>query len=224
MSLATQRGGFILCLDTALAHCQAALVTADGATTRGASGGAAAGDAEAIVAHSEAALRSAGVGFADLTRIAVTVGPGSFTGVRVGIAYAKGLALALRIEAVGVSTLEVIAHQSGEGPVLASLDARHGAVYAALYGAPIALEPCRIAASDALALAHEAGARIVGDDGAVRALGIGERFERLDLATLARRAGARPPAPQAEHASSLRPLYLAEADARPQTHKSLARA
>ena len=65
------------------------------------------GHAERLMPMIEAALRrSASVDFADLDRIAVTTGPGSFTGVRVGIAAARGLALALDIPAVGVGSLD----------------------------------------------------------------------------------------------------------------------
>jgi tRNA threonylcarbamoyladenosine biosynthesis protein TsaB len=55
------------------------------------------------------------VKFADLTRIAVTVGPGSFTGLRVGLAFAKGLATALSIPCVGVNTLEAWPPTANQG-------------------------------------------------------------------------------------------------------------
>src|SRR6266404_2143129 len=67
------------------------------------------GRAERLMPMIESALAEAGADFADLDRVAVTTGPGSFTGVRVGIAAARGLALALDIPAVGVRSLDALA-------------------------------------------------------------------------------------------------------------------
>lgn len=99
------------------------------------------------------AAAEAGVAFADLTRIAVTVGPGSFTGLRVGLAFAKGLATALSIPCVGVTTLEAMAH-GGEGFVAAVLDARMEQVYIQVFADGVALM-----APDALGVG-EAAARL----------------------------------------------------------------
>ena len=76
----------------------------------------------------EATMTDAGVAFADLTRIAVTVGPGSFTGLRVGLAFAKGLGLALGKPVVGVGAHEALGAEEA-GRVLALADARRGQVY-----------------------------------------------------------------------------------------------
>lgn len=211
----------VLALDTALDDCQAAVVecAAGRVVLRGWSGSPAQGDAEAIADHAAAALAAAGVAGASLARVVVTVGPGSFTGVRVGLAYAKGWGLALGVPVLGVGTLEGLARSAGP-PVVAAVDARHGAVFAALF-ADAAFAPAgtgRMAGGEAVALAERAGARIVGPRSAVAALGSGRALARIHLGALAAAATGDP---------LLRPAsatYLAAVDAAPQQHKSLVRA
>ena len=72
----------------------------------------------------EKLMREAGIAFAGLNRVAVIVGPGSFTGVRVGVAFARGLSLSLDIPAVGVTSLEALDGLPGEGRVLCLLPAK----------------------------------------------------------------------------------------------------
>jgi tRNA threonylcarbamoyladenosine biosynthesis protein TsaB len=69
-------------------------------------------------------MRQTGIAFGDLHRVAVIVGPGSFTGVRVGVAFARGLSLALEIPAVGVTSLEAIDGLPRQGYVLGLLPAK----------------------------------------------------------------------------------------------------
>ncbi len=94
-------------------------------------------------------LRQAGIGWGALERIAVGVGPGTFTGLRVGIATARGLAQSLGIEVVGVSSLRVLAQaalqesDSRTRAVLAAIDARRGEAFAAAYDAQGELAPPR---------------------------------------------------------------------------------
>ena len=99
------------------------------------------------------AASEAGTAFGQLTRIGVTVGPGSFTGLRVGLAFAKGLATALAIPCVGVNTLESLAFGRA-GFVAAVLDARMSQVYVQVFADGVALM-----APDALAVG-EAAARL----------------------------------------------------------------
>jgi len=74
------------------------------------------GHAEKLFSTIEAALNGAAIGRGDIDRIAVNTGPGSFTGLRVGIAAARGLALALDCDCVGVNALECLAQECGVGP------------------------------------------------------------------------------------------------------------
>ncbi len=79
------------------------------------------------------ALADAGHAYGDVERIAVTTGPGSFTGTRIGVAAARAMALALGIQAVGVSVLDALIEAVGveaSGLVVAALDARRGEIYA----------------------------------------------------------------------------------------------
>ena len=79
------------------------------------------------------ALAAAGVGWDDVTRLAVGLGPGSFTGLRIGIATARGLAQARGLEVVGVGSLAALARGAEAERVLAVLDARRGEAFAAAW-------------------------------------------------------------------------------------------
>jgi len=111
------------------------------------------GHQERIGVLAREAAAEAGVAFADLARIGVTVGPGSFTGLRVGLAFAKGLATALSIPCVGVNTLESLAYGT-KGFVAAVIDARMNQVYIQVFADGVSLM-----APDALGLG-EAAARL----------------------------------------------------------------
>jgi tRNA threonylcarbamoyladenosine biosynthesis protein TsaB len=95
----------------------------------------------------------AGVAFRDLAALAVTVGPGSFTGLRVGLSFAKGMGLALGKPVTGVGTLEALAATAGrEGLVAAALDARREQLYLQVFRDGAALtEPEALSAEDAAA-------------------------------------------------------------------------
>lgn len=83
----------------------------------------------------ETALDSAGIDISDVDKIAVSNGPGSFTGVRIGVCAAKALAHACNIPICGISTLEAMSHNIAhfDGTVIPMMDARRGEVYAAAF-------------------------------------------------------------------------------------------
>ncbi|MEQ8507883.1 MAG: tRNA (adenosine(37)-N6)-threonylcarbamoyltransferase complex dimerization subunit type 1 TsaB [Rhodospirillaceae bacterium] len=90
------------------------------------------GQAEALLPAIEHALKVSAITYADLDRVAVTVGPGSFTGVRVGLATARGLGAATGLPVMGIRTTEVIATQARQGTnkaIAVVIDARRAEVY-----------------------------------------------------------------------------------------------
>jgi len=128
----------VLGIDTALDACSVALVR-DDETLAADTEAMTRGQAERVAPMVREVVTQAGVVFSDIDRIAVTTGPGSFTGVRVGLSFARGLALAIGKPCVGISTLEALALEAGEGGLRAALIETPGAAYLALYedGAPV---------------------------------------------------------------------------------------
>ena len=124
----------VLALDTCLAACSAA-VSRDGEILAALSEPMTRGHQERLASMAGEAMAAAGLAFADLDRIGVTVGPGSFTGLRVGLAFAKGLALALGRPCVAVGTLEALAagQTADRSAVAAVIDAGRGRVYLQLF-------------------------------------------------------------------------------------------
>lgn len=118
-------------------------------------------------------LARAGVALGDADLLAVSIGPGSFTGLRVGLATVKGLCLGAERPVAPVPTLAALAHAAAgtPGPVVALLDARRGEVYAAAWadardpGAPIVAES--VYRPEALARALPAGCTVVAGEGAL---------------------------------------------------------
>lgn len=101
-----------------------------------------AGHAEALMPMIDRVMREAHIAFLDLDRIVTTLGPGGFTGVRVGLAAARGFVLAIGAKGVGLSSLDALAvsarHSFGEGldcPLAVAVDARRGMVFFACYAA-----------------------------------------------------------------------------------------
>jgi tRNA threonylcarbamoyladenosine biosynthesis protein TsaB len=124
----------ILSIDTATASCSVGVMNAERLLAEVTS--------EKKQTHSkhlmgmiDTAVRVAGVSLAEMDAFAVNIGPGSFTGIRIGVSTAQGLAMALSRPVVGVSSLEALARQAGMSNYLICpvLDARKNEVYAALY-------------------------------------------------------------------------------------------
>jgi tRNA threonylcarbamoyladenosine biosynthesis protein TsaB len=124
----------ILALDTALDACAAGVLDIDaGRLIAQESQAMKRGHAEALMPLIARVIKAAGIAFASLDRIAVTTGPGSFTGLRVGLSAARGIALAAGKPVVGVTTLNAyaapIVAENREQPVICAIDARHEHVY-----------------------------------------------------------------------------------------------
>ncbi|MBV8849743.1 MAG: tRNA (adenosine(37)-N6)-threonylcarbamoyltransferase complex dimerization subunit type 1 TsaB [Methylobacteriaceae bacterium] len=225
----------ILAIDTALPACSACILDSDAEEPISSETlPMARGHAEALLPLLERVVAHADGGFASLDRIAVTVGPGSFTGIRVGLSAARAIAVARRIPVTGVSTLAALAAplilEGDAAIVVAAIDALHGAVYVTGYGsggrtilsprhAPVrdavralGAGPLRIAGSGAPMLAIEAWSM------GLKAEVVGERIAP-QIAYVARLGLAANPA-----SAPARPLYLKAADAKPQKAPAIERA
>ncbi len=117
----------ILGFDTSAAHCAAALLCG-GAILAERFEEMGRGQAERLMPLLEEVLAEGGIGWSDLTAIAVGIGPGNFTGIRISVAAARGLALGLGVPAVGVTSLEAQA-DGHPRPLLSLIDARRGFLY-----------------------------------------------------------------------------------------------
>jgi tRNA threonylcarbamoyladenosine biosynthesis protein TsaB len=118
-----------------------------------------------VLADADELLRAAGLRPAQLDGLVVGTGPGSFTGVRIGLAYARGLALSTGVPVAGVSTLAALAE--GAPGALPVLDARRREVFALVAGEPVCVAPAQ--------LELDAGTVCVGS-GAVRYRAVLEAF------------------------------------------------
>lgn len=183
------------------------------------------GHAERLFPLIDETLAAADAEMESVARIAVNVGPGSFTGIRIAVAAARGLGLALGIPVVGVDALRLIAaslDEPAEGPVLSVIDARRGEVYAALYSANgDALEaPFAADAETVLARIRDratrlagSGAPILSHQAAISGLHVPpiDAMTATDPLALARLGSLADPA-----IALPRPLYLRAPDAKPQ--------
>jgi tRNA threonylcarbamoyl adenosine modification protein YeaZ len=223
----------VLAIDTALEACSAAVFDTVAGVIAQETQVMARGHAEALMPLIRRVVGRTNC-FNDIDRIAVTVGPGSFTGLRVGLAAARGIGLAAGKPVVGLSTLSVFAAPfiaaDSTQPVAAAIDARHGHVYLQIFGsgartlvAPRLAElreaVQRAAASGAPRLAGNAAAAIAAawsaDEpapAAIDAQGAPDNIWVARLGAVAEDTGVPP-----------KPLYLRPPDAQPQTAAQLPR-
>ena len=194
----------LLAIDTSGARLQLALLTAGEvfedveARERG--------HAEILFDRAAGLLERAGLTYGDLTRIAVITGPGSFSGLRIGLSAARGLGLALGVPVIGVPRLLALSLQAQTGPVGVLVDARRGEAYCEIFAAPGEK-------GDGTRLLPEAEARAALAHCAERIeTGFAEIAELARFAALADPAGF-PPVP----------AYIRAADAKPQQGARVAR-
>lgn len=187
----------LLAFDTSAAHCAAAVLCGDRiAASRHEP--MEKGQAERLLPMLEALLAEAGLAWPDLTALAVGTGPGNFTGVRIAVAAARGLALSLGIPAIGVTRLEALAHGLPR-PLWVVEDAKRGEVYAQRFDSTDGA--ARLTRLDTLALDAPAAGSALPD--ALASLPIAEAIARV----AATRSGTAQPRPA--------PFYLRGADAAP---------
>jgi tRNA threonylcarbamoyladenosine biosynthesis protein TsaB len=219
----------LLGFDTATPVTTAAVLLADGRAVEAhdepppASRGQHASRLLALVEH---VLAEAEVGWDDVGRVAVGVGPGGFTGLRIGIATARALAQARGLALVPVGSLEALALPSlADRPVAAVIDARRGEVFAAVFApdgaqlmAPAALAPAalaeRLAALEPTALAVGDGAVRFASELASAGVAVppaGAPVHRLSAVHICRLGAGL----QAADRDALLPAYLREPDAKP---------
>jgi tRNA threonylcarbamoyl adenosine modification protein YeaZ len=194
----------VLAFDTSAAQCAAALLLPDGrCLTRAEAMDR--GQAERLMPLLGELLAEAGLDWADVTRVAVGTGPGNFTGIRIAVAAARGLALGLGVPAIGVGRLEALAHGLPR-PVLVAEDARRGEVWVQVFEGGGPGDLALLAPSDLVAAyqGHPAtggAADHTGGPVLAQPLALAECIARI----AATRAPGAPPAP----------IYLRPADAAP---------
>ncbi len=221
----------VLAIDTVASLCSACVWDADAGRELGRCvRDPGKGHAEHLMEVIGEALDAAGKSYGEIGAVAVATGPGSFTGIRVGVAAARGLALALAIPSAGVSTLDALAEEAREAypgrPVLAAIDARRDELYIASYDAAGSRLQGPIVARlpEAAALAGQQNPVLTGSAARMIAQAAGAQFDMAgEAATADITAYARLAARQGFAGEKPRPLYLRQADAKPQAGFVLAR-
>ena len=224
----------VLAIDTALAACSAAVLdTVFGGVIASESLPMVRGHAEALIPLIARVMARAELSMFDIDRVAVTTGPGSFTGLRVGISAARGIALAANKPAVGLSTLLAYAapHLANDEttPVVSVIDARHNHVYLQTFapGGRTVIAPRIAPISEAVRIAAETPARIVGNAARLVADGLKSQGKPSivvddraapDIAWIATTGAA-----MDQDQAPPKPQYLRAPDAQPQNAAQLPR-
>lgn len=193
-----------LAIDTAAPRLQLALLLTDGRVDS-AIDDIATGHAELIFARIAELLAANGLGYADLDRVAVTTGPGSFTGLRIGLSAARGIGLARGIPVIGVPSLLALS-LGQKGAVTVLLDARRGEAYFQTFTAP-----GRPDSAAAILPMETARAAIVPGSALIEA-------PFVDIELVARYGAHADPVSHVPEAA-----YVRDADAKPQTAARIAR-
>ena len=224
----------VLAIDTALEACSVAILDTDLSDVRvHESVPMQRGHAEALMPLIARVLDRAQLAFAALDRVAVTTGPGSFTGLRVGIAAARGIALAAGKPAIGLSTLATFAAPfiaaDDTLPVVVAIDARHDHVYLQVFGpgGRTVVAPRVAPLREALRVSATGAPRITGT-AANKLAALWPAGERAPTAVEQRSAPnidwvARLGAAATDTGTPPKPLYLRAPDAHPQDAMQLAR-
>jgi tRNA threonylcarbamoyladenosine biosynthesis protein TsaB len=220
----------ILALDTSMGACSAAVLRADGNARRleALQVEMPRGHAEALMPMVDEVLAEADIEARDLDLIAATRGPGSFTGVRIAIAAARGLALVTHGKLFGTDSLSVMARASLDagaepnGPFAVAVDARRGMIYFGLYdeSARRLDGPLLISPDDAAGRLADGTCAAVGSGAALLAKATATQGRTLDVTLDSLQPSAAALAQIAfesgETCEVLRPLYLRPPDAKPQ--------
>jgi len=223
----------VLAIDTALEACAAAVLDTEGGKVASETLPMVRGHAEALMPLIGRVMHQADMPFSALDRIAVTTGPGSFTGLRVGISAARGIALAAGKPAFGLTTLAAFAAphlaQDDKAGVTVAIDARHRQVYLQVFGpgGGTLVAPRIAGVADAVRAAANGPMRIVGNAATVLAAAwpaaepapvLVEEERAPDIVWVGRLAVA-----ATESTGPPKPLYLRAPDAQPQDAARLPR-
>jgi len=222
----------ILALDTASSWCAAAIYDsgADKILAE-ASENIGKGHAEVLMEYIERVMTQSGIAMSELDRVAVNVGPGSFTGVRIGVSAARGFALALGRPAIGISAFDALASEVATShpghPVLVLLEAHRGEIYAQAFGADgsARCNPMVVSRDEALALAQQQidGTVLAGSAAATLNEMLAGTFSVMRAEPTGQIGTYAKLSVMSEPGEAPKPLYMRGPDVKPQTGFALPR-